>query len=299
MIRAERLSRRFGNLQAVKAADFHVPEGSITGFVGPNGAGKTTVLRMICGLIRPTGGRVLVGGLDPVLQPLEIRRRLSYLPGETSIYLHMRGGEFLEFLASFREGRDGELEKRLPRLFELPLDRKVRTYSAGMKQKLALCGVLSAPVPLLLLDEPTRGLDATMRAQFMDALDILHQRGRTILVSSHHLADIEKVCDGMLFLLEGEVVPKEKVESLRKELASLVRVRLKEGCAPGDLPLPGGTTWEAGKGWVRIRPSGDPRELVARLAAAPVEAIFWGKAELEEIYRHLYLEKTGEEGGPG
>jgi len=298
LIRAERLSRAFGNLQAVKAAGFHVPEGSVTGFVGPNGAGKTTVLRMICGLLRPTSGRVLVNGLDPVREPLEVRRRLSYLPGETSIYLHMRGREFLEFLASFRDGRDGELERRLPRLFELPLERKVRTYSAGMKQKLALCGVLSAPVPLLLLDEPTRGLDATMRAQFNDAVELLRERGRTIFVSSHHLADIEKVCDRMIFLLEGEVVPTGRVEALRRDLASLVRVRLREGFSPGDLPLPPGTAWESRGGWVRIRAGGDPRELVASLAHGPVEALLWGRAELEEIYRHLYLEKS-EKGGEG
>ena len=294
MIRAERLSRTFGNLQAVREADFHVPGGSTTGFVGPNGAGKTTVLRMICGLVRPTSGRVLVDGLDPVLHPLEVRRRLSYLPGETSLYMHMRGMEFLEFLASFREKRDGELEKRLPRLFDLPLERKVRTYSAGMKQKLALCGVLSAPVPLLLLDEPTRGLDATMRAQFMDALNLLHERGRTILVSSHHLADIEKACDRMLFLLEGEVVPADRVEALRRDLASRIRVRLKEGFTPADLSLPPGCSWEEKRGWVRIKPPGDPRDLVADLSRGPVDALSWGRAELEEIYRHLYLEKEEE-----
>jgi len=294
LIRAERLSRRFGALLALREAEFHVPRGSVTGFVGPNGAGKSTVMRMICGLLKPTSGRILVDGLDPLLRPLEVRRRLSYLPGETSIYLHMKGREFLDFLASFREGRDGELERRLPRLFELPLERKVRTYSAGMKQKLALCAVLSAPVPLLLLDEPTRGLDATMRAQFMDALDLLREKGRTILVSSHHLADIEKVCDRMLFLLEGRVVPHERVESLRRDLSKRVRVRLAEGFRPEDLTLPPGSTWEVRRGWVHITPPGEPKALVAALADQPVEALLWGRAELEEIYRRLYLESAGE-----
>ena len=293
MIEAHRLTRRFQETTAVDRVDFTVHAGRVTGFVGPNGSGKSTVLRMICGLLPPTAGEVLVEGLDPIARPREVRGLLSYLPGETSLYIHMRGNEYLRFINHFRPRPDRELEAELLRLFALPMERKIRTYSAGMKQKLALCAVLTAGVPLYLLDEPTRALDANMREQLVRALELMRERGRTIFLSSHHLSDIERICDDMIFLMSGRVVPADRVRKLQESLSAQVRVALAPGGSRADLDLPEGCPVEERAGLLCIDPDGDPRNLVGRLARGPVKAIYWGRAELAEIYSRLYLEGDG------
>ncbi len=294
MIEARGLTKNFGDVKAVRNATFTVEKGSVTGFVGPNGSGKTTILRMVCGIIKPTSGKILVNGTDPSEHPLRVKKLLSYLPGETSLYLHMRGKEFLDFISGIRKNTDLDLQERLVEIFHIPLERRIRTYSAGMKQKLSLAFALSADVGLLVLDEPTRALDATMRIQFIEAVRMLKEEGKTFFISSHHLADIESLCDDMIFLLEGQVIPKERIKSLMERLSSLVRVKLQNGATIHDLGLGPAIRYEEKGNIVVIHPDRHPRLLVRELTGKPIEGISWGRAELDEIYKVLFLEKTEE-----
>src|SRR5690606_35051074 len=178
VVTAQDVARRFGDRVALDGFDLELERGEILGFVGPNGAGKSTFLRILIGLVQRDAGHVAVFGRDPRRDGLRIRERTAYLPGETSVYHHMTGAELLAFTRAFHRKRL-ELPAVAHELFALPLDRKLRQYSAGMKQKLALQAVLEADVDLYLLDEPDRALDATARLQLRELLEWLRGRGKT------------------------------------------------------------------------------------------------------------------------
>jgi ABC-2 type transport system ATP-binding protein len=156
------VGKRFGDVDVLRAVNLEVARGEFLGLVGPNGAGKSTLLRILTGLHQRTSGTCRVFGLDPTKRSLEIRQRCSYLPGETSVYQEMTGAQFLQFAQSFHAASDSARERRLAELFALPLHARVRSYSAGMKQKLAVLAALSVEAELYLLDEPDRALDANL-----------------------------------------------------------------------------------------------------------------------------------------
>lgn len=278
------VTKRFGKREVLRGLDFTLAAGEVVGMLGPNGAGKSTCLRILVGIVRRDAGTALVHGLDPARDSLAIRRLTSYLPGETAVYAGMSGGEFLEFANSFHGKLDRDRERRLLADFELPLARKVRTYSAGMKQKLALIATLVPDVPLYVLDEPDRALDATARLQLRDRLADLRGLGKTILLSSHHLSEMEALASRTVFVLGGSCVADERVRAVRAELRREVRVRLAAGT---ELP-PGWTTRHADPdGTLRIRTEGDPLEWAARLPRAAIESLEVGTTRLDLLYQRL------------
>lgn len=265
--------------------DLQVAPGELLGLIGPNGAGKSTLLRTLIGLVGRSSGDVRVFGLDPARESLAIRRRTAYLPGETGVYQQMTGRAFLSFAFGFHRGRlQRDLQQRLLDGFELPLGKKVRSYSAGMKQKLALVATLVPQVDLYLLDEPDRALDASVRFFVRDVLRDMRDAGRTIVLSSHHLSEVETLADRLAFLLGGRLVAPERVLRARERLRRQPRVRLHDG---HELPAGAAVLRREPDGMLVVQTDGDA---VAWLQSAPADAIASaeiGVDRLEDLYRLL------------
>ena len=278
------VTKSYGPRAALRGVDLRVGRGETVGFVGPNGAGKTTCLRLLIGLTARDGGRASVLGLDPSAEALAIRRACSYLPGETGLYDNLTGHEMLDFALAFYPRRHLDLQQRMLAAFGLPLEQKVRRYSAGMKQQLALMTALVPDVELYLLDEPDRNLDPSVRWCLRDLLHELQQRGKTVVLSSHHLREVEAVAQRMIFLLQGRVVDPARVEAALRDLRRVVRVRLRDGGA-----LPDGTlaVMREPDGCLRVEPREEPLAFASRLDPAAVVSVEIGATRLDDLYRIL------------
>lgn len=278
------LRKQYGDKQVLRGLDLQVAKGQLLGLIGPNGAGKSTLLRTLVGLVQRTSGDVRMFGLDPSADALAIRRRASYLPGETGVYQQMRGAAFLDFALGFYPEHDEALRDELLDAFALPLDQRVRSYSAGMKQKIALVATLVPDVELYLLDEPDRALDASVRFFVRDVLRRVKERGKTILLSSHHLSEVETLADRLEFLLDGALVPAERVAEARQRLRRQPRIRLHDGHA---LPAGARIVREEPDGMLVVQTDDDA---VRWLQTAPSEAIASaeiGVDRLEDLYQQL------------
>lgn len=289
-ITVQGLSRSFGSKQVLRSLSLQVGRGELVGLVGPNGAGKSTLLRALVGLLRRDSGSVSVLGLDPATDSLAIRRRSCYLPGETSVYQQMTGQQFLDFALSFHAARQPAVQRQLLELFGLPLQQKVRSYSAGMKQKLAVLATLVPDVELYILDEPDRALDATVRFQLRPVLLDLRARGKTLLLSSHHLSEVETLADRLEFLVDGRIVDATAVAAARQQLARHLRLRL----VPGT-PRPDGARVLATEpdGTLELEVDEPPMLFLQRLPPDAVLAAELGVVRLEELYQ-LLLTPTAE-----
>lgn len=232
-VATRKLSKRYGDYQALRAIDLQVPAGSLFGFLGPNGAGKTTTLRILMGLLRASSGEAAVLERDAWRDGAALRANLGYLPGELHLYDHLRGSALLNFVAHARRvSCDGEI-RRLTQRFELDVSGRVRTYSRGMKQKLGLIAALMHRPRLLILDEPTTALDPLVRQTLFDELRAVAADGRTVLFSSHTLAEVEELCSHVAILRAGELIEQDRVSVLRERATRHVRVMLDAaGAAP-------------------------------------------------------------------
>lgn len=209
------LQKRFGGVVALDGLDLEVATGEVHGFLGPNGAGKTTTLRILLGLLRADGGSVTLLGGDPWAQATELHRRLAYVPGDVSLWPNLTGGEVIDLLGRLRGGLDEKRRQSLLERFDLDPSKKSRAYSKGNRQKVALIAALASDVELLLLDEPTAGLDPLMEAQFRSAIEEDRMEGRTVLLASHILAEVEALCDRVSIVRRGRTVESGSLEDLR------------------------------------------------------------------------------------
>ena len=282
-----KVQKRFGDKPVLRGLSMTVEPGEIVGFVGPNGAGKTTCLRILLGLLDRDGGQAKVLGMDPQRDAVRIRQHCCYLPGETSIYQGMRGKEFLRFALSFYAHHQDDIRLDLLEQFALPLQKRVRDYSAGMKQKLALMATLIPDVELYVLDEPDRALDATTRFFLRGVIKKLHQRNKTVLLSSHHLREVESVAGRLVFLMNGEVIAEPRVTKARQALAQRIRLKVQPGT---EIPAGAQQVRVDLDGTLHVAPQDDP---VRWLSQVPPEALVSaevGKVDLEDLYRILIEE---------
>ncbi len=209
------LVKTFGTTRALDGLDLSVAPGEIHGYLGPNGAGKSTTIRVLLGLLRADSGEVRLLGGDPWREAAELHRRLAYVPGEVNLWPNLTGGEVIDLLARLRGGLDRRRRDELIERFELDPTKKGRTYSKGNRQKVALVAALAADVDLLLLDEPTSGLDPIMEAVFSEYVDGFRDGGGSVLLSSHILAEVEKLCDRVTIIRAGRVVESGTLAELR------------------------------------------------------------------------------------
>ncbi|ASK64626.1 ABC transporter ATP-binding protein [Brachybacterium avium] len=220
---ARDLTKTFGTTRALDGFDLTVPRGEVTGFLGPNGAGKSTAIRVLLGMLRAGAGRAEVLGMDPWTHAVQIHHRLAYVPGDTNLWPNLTGGEAIDVLTRGERGtahrrRRSELIER----FELDPTKRARTYSKGNRQKVALVAALSRDVDLYVMDEPTSGLDPLMEAIFTDEVSRLRADGRTVLLSSHILAEVEKLCDTVTIIRAGRDVESGTLAQLRHLTRSTV-----------------------------------------------------------------------------
>ncbi|MEI2730538.1 MAG: ABC transporter ATP-binding protein [Dermatophilaceae bacterium] len=216
------LRKDFGAVRALDGLDLTVCAGEVHGFLGPNGAGKSTTIRALLGQLRLGGGRLSVFGLDPLTDAVAIHRRLAYVPGDTALWPGLTGGECIDVIGGFTGRLDRTRRASLVERFELDPTRRARTYSKGNRQKVALIAALATDAELYVLDEPTSGLDPLMEARFQDTVRELADRGRTVLLSSHILDEVEALCDRVTIIRSGRTVSTGSLEQLRANTATSV-----------------------------------------------------------------------------
>jgi ABC-2 type transport system ATP-binding protein len=209
------LVKRFASTTALDGLDLTVATGEVHGFLGPNGAGKSTTIRVLLGLLRADSGTARLFGGDPWRQAAELHGRLAYVPGDVTLWPNLSGGEIIDLLGHLRGGLDPSRRAELIDRFELDPTKKGRAYSKGNRQKVALVAALSADVELLLLDEPTSGLDPLMESVFEDCVDEFKDEGHTVLLSSHILAEVERLCDRVSIIRAGRTVESGTLAELR------------------------------------------------------------------------------------
>lgn len=230
-IEATGLVKTFGSTRALDDFTLRVETGTVMGFLGPNGAGKSTAIRVLLGLLRADSGAAHVLGLDPWREAVQIHRRVAYVPGDTNLWPTLTGGETIDVLTRMHghdEGRTAVRRRRaeLIERFQLDPTKRARTYSKGNRQKVALIAALSSPAELFILDEPTSGLDPLMEAVFTDEIRLLREQGRTVLLSSHILAEVEKLCDTITIIRAGQDVERGTLAELRHLTRSVVTAHL-------------------------------------------------------------------------
>ncbi|MBI3097802.1 MAG: ABC transporter ATP-binding protein [Planctomycetes bacterium] len=284
------LTKRYGrDAVGIDRLDLEVRPGEIFGFLGPNGAGKSTALRLLLDLIRPTGGRAEIFGLDTHRESVRIRERIGNLPGEVEMWRDCPGVEVLDLFAALRRGQAPLREETLRRLELSPqaLTRPLRTWSRGMKQKLAIAVALQHAPPLLLLDEPTTALDPLVREALFTLLRELRGRGHTIFFSSHNLAEVEQLCDRVAILREGRLVLVEVVAALRARRVRRIDVVFR--AEPAALPpLPGAVVLSRQGARVVLRVEGPIADLLPPLHALGIEDITITAPPLEEVFLEYY-----------
>ncbi|MBB1510095.1 ABC transporter ATP-binding protein [Tessaracoccus sp. MC1756] len=214
-IRIEGLIKRFGAFTALDGLDLEVRRGEVHGFLGPNGSGKSTTIRVLLGLLTSDGGRVELLGGDPWRDVIALHRRLAYVPGDVSLWPGLTGGEAIDLLGNLRGGIDPTRRQTLLERFELDPTKRGRQYSKGNRQKVAIVAALAADVELLILDEPTSGLDPLMEAVFQDEIQALKDHGRTVLLSSHILSEVEALADRVSIIRQGRVVQTGTLDQLQ------------------------------------------------------------------------------------
>jgi ABC-2 type transport system ATP-binding protein len=285
------LAKSYGHVHAVRGVTFDVERGEIFGFLGLNGAGKTTTIRILLDLLRPSRGQAQLFGFDCQRQSRLARAMVGYMPGELGFYSDMTGLEVLDLMARLSGGRhDATLRLQLADRLELAradLRRPLRAYSTGMKRKLGLIQALQTDPPLLILDEPTEGLDPLVQRALHELLFELRGRGRTVFMSSHVLSEVERLCDRIGVIREGEVVLLSTVEEARRRSGRTVQIQFTR---PVDaLPLPAGMSLvsRTPDRW-SVKVEHDIGELMPLLGTLPVRDLEILEPSLEDVLRSFY-----------
>jgi ABC-2 type transport system ATP-binding protein len=298
-IEANGLRKRFGRATALDGLDLTVRDGEVHAFLGPNGAGKTTTIRILLGLLRRDGGEVSLLGGDPWRDATTLHSRLAYVPGDVTLWPGLTGGEIIDLLARLRGRRGGKHDpKRRQELierFDLDPSKKARAYSKGNRQKVALIAALASDAELLILDEPTSGLDPLMEATFRDLVSGERREGRTVLLSSHILAEAEALADRVTIIRAGRTVETGTLASMRHLTRTSLDAELGRPIALDGLPgLHDATVEPSGDGF-RLRCEVDNaalNDILSRLSAAGVRTLICRPPTLEELFLRHYSERT-------
>ena len=300
VIHTEKITKLFGEVEAVVDVDLDVRPGEIFGYLGPNGAGKSTTIRMLLDHIRPTRGTGTVFGLDIRRDSVEIRRNIGYLPGEFALYDNMTGRAMLQYFSNLRGGVDWEYVGDLTTRLDVDLDRRYSQLSRGNKQKVGLLQAMMHKPKLVILDEPTSGLDPLIQHEFYEILDEVKEEGRTVFFSSHVLPEVQRVSDRVGIIRRGRLVAVEDVDTLidraalhrfEIEFASKVsRSEFEHLEGASDLALDGRT--------VTVSIAGSPDALIKAAARHEIVRLVTHEASLDDIFLTFYSE-AGEGGDAG
>ncbi|MFB0917457.1 MAG: ABC transporter ATP-binding protein [Clostridiaceae bacterium] len=288
VLEVNNLTKKYGSKIGVKDVSFKVAEGEIFGFIGPNGAGKSTTIRSILNLIRPTSGSIQVFGLDSVKDAPLIAKNVGYLPSEVFYYDGMRAKDLLNFSASFYKKVDKSRINKLADLLELDLSRKVDDLSYGNKKKLGIIqGLLHSP-SLIILDEPTGGLDPLMQQKFFDLIKDENKNGATVLFSSHILTEVQRLCDKVAIIKNGEIIKVDEIETMKKD--NYKKISIESETKLNDLisALPGAANVNSIDNKTDFLFKGDINSIISMLSSSKIRNLTIEDPNLEEIFMHYY-----------
>jgi ABC-2 type transport system ATP-binding protein len=295
IIQTEKLTKSYGSHRGIVDVDLEVTEGEAFGFLGPNGAGKTTTIRVLLDHLRPTSGRATVFGIETTADPVAIHRRIGYLPGEFTLYDKLTGGQTIEYFANLRGGVDAAYQADLVARLDVDPTRKFKEYSKGNKQKIGLIVALQHRPDLLVLDEPTSGLDPLVQQTFYEVIREAKAEGRTIFLSSHILSEVEKTCDRVAIIREGQLAKVDRVEALRDLAHHQVELRFS-----GDVPvgafaaIPGVSEVTTEDHTLRMRVSGSIAPVVREAARYELLDFVSREPSLEETFLAQYGHGAGQ-----
>ncbi|MCI4674917.1 ABC transporter ATP-binding protein [Candidatus Mycolicibacterium alkanivorans] len=282
------LVKTFGKTRALDGLDLIVRPGSVAGFLGPNGAGKSTTIRVLLGLLRAEGGTVRLLGRDPWHQAVELHRRIAYVPGDVTLWPNITGAQAIDFLCSLRGGADERRRDALIERFELDPHKKARTYSKGNRQKVALVAAFTTDADIYILDEPTSGLDPLMEKAFRQCVAEVAHRGAAVLLSSHILAEVEKLCDTVTIIRAGRTVQAGSLDQLRHLMRTAVTARTR-GEAAEVRNWPGVHDTAFRDGQVRFSVERDQLEsTMSRLTRLGIVDLTVTPASLEDLFLREY-----------
>ncbi len=297
-IRTEGLTKRYGDVAALDHLDLEIAPGEVVGYLGPNGAGKTTTIRLLLGLISPTGGRAEIFGLDCQRRPAQTHRRLAYVAGEANLWPSLTGAETLHLLGRVQGQVDEAYRDELVARFDLDPAKKVRAYSKGNRQKVILIAALMTRASLLVLDEPTSGLDPLMEQAFRRSIREARDRGQTVFLSSHTLSEVEALCDRVAILRAGKLVELGTLAQMR-HLSAVIVAATFSGPVPDLSRVPGVSSVEVTGPVVRCHVRGPVAPLLKVLAAADVTELVSREPSLEELFLAQYGDVQGQGAGHG
>ncbi|MFF1507255.1 ATP-binding cassette domain-containing protein [Streptomyces sp. NPDC058326] len=286
------LHKSFGRTHALDDLDLTVETGEVHGFLGPNGAGKSTTIRVLLGLLRPDSGAAQVLGGDPWQDAVALHRRIAYVPGDVTLWRNLSGGEVIDLYGRLRGGLDTARRAELIERFELDPTKKGRTYSKGNRQKVALVAAFASDAELFVLDEPTSGLDPLMEEVFQNCVEEARDRGRTVLLSSHILSEVESLCDRVSIVRKGRTVESGSLAELRHLTRTSVTAEL--AAPPNGLAhLPGVHDLSVTGPRVRLQVDTDKLDAVLRaLTASGVRSLTSTPPTLEELFLRHYAEEV-------
>ena len=289
------LEKSFGKVRALDGLDLSVTQGEVHGFLGPNGAGKTTTIRVLLGLLRADAGTVTLFGGDPWTDAVALHRRIAYVPGDVELWPRLTGGEAIDLLGRLRGDLNPSRRDMLLERFDLDPTKKGRTYSKGNRQKVALIAALASDAELLLLDEPTAGLDPLMEAVFQEIIREMKTEGRTVLLSSHILAQVEVLADRISIIRQGKIAESGTLRDLRHLTRTTFTVETAQA-ADSIAQSPGVHNFERTGGQARFDVDAEHLDAVVRqLSVLGVQALSSHPPTLEQ----LLLRHYGDEVAPG
>ena len=224
IVEVNKVTKKFGDFTALGGINLAIKEGEVYGFIGPNGAGKTTTIRILLGILKATSGSARIFGQDAWQEAVEIHRRLAYVPGDVSLWSNLTGGEVIDLFVKLRGSNQKSRRQELIERFDLDPTKKCGTYSKGNRQKVALIAAFAVDADLYILDEPTSGLDPLMELTFRECIAEVKNAGKSVLLSSHILSEVEKLCDRVSIIRQGQIIETGSLQELRHLTMTRVRV---------------------------------------------------------------------------
>jgi ABC-2 type transport system ATP-binding protein len=294
VIETERLTKSYGAYRGIIDLDLTVAEGEIFGFLGPNGAGKTTTMRVLLDLIRPTSGRAAVFGIETTKDPVAIHRRLGYLPGEFDLYDRLTGADTIAYFAALRGGVDAGYVASLVERLDLDPSRRFREYSKGNKQKVGLVIALQHRPDLLILDEPTAGLDPLIQQTFFEIVREAKREGRSVFLSSHIIDEVDRTCDRVAIIREGRLVQVDRIEAIRRLAFHHVELTFAGPVSPAIFTaLDEVSDVTVADAVVRMRVAGPIGAVLAAAAPHGIVDVVSREPNLEDVFLAQYGQGNG------
>ncbi|MFA5867211.1 MAG: ABC transporter ATP-binding protein [Actinomycetota bacterium] len=288
VIETKKLTKYYGKSRGIIDVDISVEEGEIYGFIGPNGAGKSTTIRVLLSLIYATSGSATIFGKDVVKYGPEIKMEIGYLPSEVFYYDNMRVRELLNYSASFYKKDCSKRIKELSEIMDLDLDKKIDDLSYGNKKKVGIVQGLIHDPKLIILDEPTGGLDPLMQQKFFELVHEENRKGATIFLSSHVLSEVQRLCDRVAIIKEGRIIQIEKMSDLAQSNYSQFRVVANKPIEPGYFDMPGISNLQTNTTRASFLFKGNLNTITRKLADLDLQSLLVEEPDLEEIFLHYY-----------